>query len=69
MKIKDLSYVALGFCIAVICAVSSADLVDAENAHRIHCEAVAQWESDAALDVEPAQRRGWPNYDMRKCDL
>ena len=68
MKIKDLSYVALGFCIAVICAVSSADLVDAENAHRIHCEAVAQWQADAALNVAPEQRRGWPNYDNRECN-
>ena len=49
-------------------AVSSADLADAEQAHRIHCEAVAQWQADARAGVEPAQRRGWPNYDGRACE-
>ena len=49
-------------------AVSSADLQDAETAHRVHCEAVAQWQADARVGVEPAQRRGWPNYDGRVCE-
>lgn len=49
-------------------AVSSADLQDAEQAHRVHCEAVAQWQADARAGVEPTQRRGWPNYDGRVCE-
>ena len=49
--------------------ISTADAQDAENAHRVHCEMVALWKQDAALNIAPEQRRGWPNYDMRKCEL
>ena len=48
--------------------VGTADAQDAENAHRVHCEAVAEWQADAALSVAPEQRRGWPNYDGRVCE-
>lgn len=47
--------------------VSTADVQDAENAHREYCEMVALWEADAAMNVEPAQRRGWPDFEKRKC--
>ena len=47
--------------------VSNADVQDAENAHRVHCEMVALWKQDAARNVAPEQRRGWPNYDKREC--
>lgn len=49
-------------------AVSAGDASDAENAHRVHCEMVALWKQDAALNIAPEQRRGWPNYDMRECE-
>ena len=47
--------------------VSTADVQDAENSHRVHCEMVALWEADAKRNVAPEQRRGWPNYDKREC--
>ena len=49
-------------------AIGTADAQDAENAHRVHCEAVVQWHADARAGVGPAQRRGWPNYDGRACE-
>lgn len=62
------------FAVAVLASVifgwamvSSADAQDAENAHRVHCEMVALWKQDAARNVAPEQRRGWPNYDKREC--
>lgn len=62
------------FAVAVIASVlfgwamvSSADVQDAENSHRAHCEMVALWEADARRNVAPEQRRGWPNYDKREC--
>ena len=48
-------------------AVSTADVQDAENAHREYCEMVALWKEDAAMNVEPAQRRGWPDFEKRNC--
>ena len=64
---------ALGVAAALLvliawAAVSSADLQDAEQAHRIHCDAVAEWQADTSAGIEPAQRRGWPNYDGRVCE-
>lgn len=48
-------------------AVSTADVQDAENAHKAHCEMVALWEADEQRNVPEAQRLGWPNYDEREC--
>lgn len=64
-----------GFVVAAVIAtalfcwalVSTAEVQDAEQANRVHCEMVALWKSDAAQDVPPEQRRGWPNYDGRPC--
>lgn len=50
-------------------AVSAGDASDAENTHRVHCEMVALWDADAADGIDEQARRGWPNYDMRKCEL
>lgn len=47
--------------------ISTADAQDAENEHRIYCEMVALWKEDAAMNVEPAQRRGWPDFEKREC--
>lgn len=47
--------------------VSNADVQDAENSHRVHCEMVALWEADAKRNVAPEQRLGHPNYDKREC--
>lgn len=47
--------------------VSTADAQDAENEHRVYCEMIALWKADAAMNVEPAQRRGWPDYEKREC--
>jgi hypothetical protein len=64
---KDWSLIA-GMLLArgIWAGVSTADAQDAENAHRQYCEMVAQWDKDAAQDVAPEQRRGWPPYDGRK---
>lgn len=50
----------------ILVGVSTADAQDAENSHRQYCEMVAQWDADAAQDVAPEQRRGWPPFDGRK---
>ena len=64
---------ALGVAVAFLAllgwaTISTAGLQDAETAHRVHCEAVAEWQADVRAGVEPAQRRGWPNYDGRVCE-
>lgn len=45
--------------------VSTADALDAESSRQQYCEMVALWDADAAQDVAPEQRRGWPPYDGR----
>lgn len=51
--------------LAVWAGVSTADAQDAENSRREYCEMVAAWDADAAMDVAPEQRRGWPPFDGR----
>lgn len=65
------SFFALSVIAGVIfgwAAVSTTDAQDAENEHRFYCEMIALWKADAAMNVEPAQRRGWPDYDNRRCE-
>lgn len=52
--------------LAALALVGTMDAQDAESAHRGYCEMVAAWDADAALDVAPEQRRGWPPFDGRK---
>ena len=64
---KDFGLIAgMLLALGVWAGVSTADAQDAENAHRQYCAMVAQWDADAAQDVAPEQRRGWPPFDGRK---
>lgn len=56
-----LAFVALALILA-----GAMDARDAERSHQQYCAMVALWDSDAAQDVAPEQRRGWPPYDGRK---
>lgn len=64
---KDWSLIAgMLLALAVWAGVSTADAQDAGSSHRQYCEMIALWDADAAQDVAPEQRRGWPPYDGRK---
>lgn len=61
---RDWSMIAVMLAgLALWAGVSTADVQDAENDRRVYCEMVALWKSDAALDVAPEQRRGWPPFN------
>lgn len=62
---KAWSLIALPPVFAALALVGTMDAQDAENSHRQYCEMVALWDADAAQDVAPEQRRGWPPYDGR----
>lgn len=63
---KGWSLVALLLVFAALALAGTMDVKDAENSHRQYCEMVAAWDADAAQDVAPEQRRGWPPFDGRK---
>jgi hypothetical protein len=63
---RDWVLIALLLVFAALAIVGTMDAQDAENSHRVYCEMVAQWDADAAQDVAPEQRRGWPPFDGRK---
>lgn len=52
--------------LAALALVGTMDAKDAERSRQQYCEMVALWDSDAAQNVAPEQRRGWPPYDGRK---
>lgn len=63
---KDWSTIALLLTFAALALAGTMDAQDAESSHREYCEMVALWDADAAQDVAPEQRRGWPPFDGRK---
>lgn len=63
---KDWSLAALLLVFAALALAGTTDAQDAERSQSTYCEMVALWDSDAAQDVAPEQRRGWPPYDGRK---
>ena len=65
---RDYTIIALLLIFAALALTGTADAEDAQKAHDQHCEMVAIWAADKAANVAPEQRRGWPNYDNRKCE-
>ena len=63
---KDWSIIALLLAFAALALAGTMDAQDAERAQSTYCEMVAMWDADAAQDVAPEQRRGWPPFDGRK---
>lgn len=59
-------WVMIAGMLLALALVGNMDAQDAERSQSTYCEMVALWGSDAAQDVAPEQRRGWPPYDGRK---
>lgn len=64
---KDWSLIALLLVFAALTLAGTMDAQDAENSHQQYCAMVALWDSDAAQDVAPEQRAGWPDFEKRNC--
>ena len=63
---KDWGLIALLLVFAALALAGTMDVQDAERSQDTYCEMVAMWDADAAQDVAPEQRRGWPPFDGRK---
>ena len=63
---KDWGLIALLLVFAALARAGTVDGQDAERSQDTYCEMVAMWDADAAQDVAPEQRRGWPPFDGRK---
>lgn len=63
---KYWSLAALLLLFAALALAGTMDEQDAEHAQSTYCEMVAQWDKDAAQNVAPEQRSGWPPFDGRK---